>query len=131
MSKTIDQSLFQKVLTDIGDDASPNKEKSIRQAITDLEVDIERKNSELKIINDKMSDISELQGSIDLNGDPFDHLLIQILMIRRKNLSLDLEKVTNIIAKMEKKKNSLEEDLNVVLWNRDTIEVLILKGRFK
>jgi len=119
--KGVDQDILHQVITELMEDASPDKEERIVQAIRDVKKDLSSKQRNFRSLTSKLEKIEGLIKSLSSNGsDASTKLIIELLKKRRISLESDLESIN--LSKMVKKLGYLEQELESVKVNQDIIE---------
>lgn len=121
--REIDKDTLHQVVTELMEDAAPDKEDRINQAITDLKKDLAAKQSRFRAITARLGKVEGLMVNLaENNGLPETKLVIKALQDRRDSLEIEAEGIN--LAKMVKKLGLLERDLQGIKDNQELIEII-------
>jgi len=118
----MNDSLLHRIISELLEDASPEKMERLDQAINDVKVDIANKSQRIREIQSRMEDIDSMLNGINGSQDPKMLLLHKALRTRRGNLEKEAEGIN--LGKMVKRLNSLKDEKEELEWNNAIVEDL-------
>jgi len=119
----VDQDLVHRVISDLMEDVSPDREERLTQAIDDVRKDIAAKQERIRGIMGRVADLTDLISLLSKNGsDPKAQLTTRTLVDRKAALEEEAESIN--LGKMVKKLGQLERELANVRIDQGAVDSL-------
>jgi len=119
----VDQDLVQRVISDLMEDVSPDREERLEQSITDVRKDIAVKQDRIRGIMGRVADLTDMITLLSKNGsDAKSQLTIRTLVDRRAVLEEEAEGIN--LGRMVKKLGQLERELANVRIDQGAVDAL-------
>jgi len=118
----INDSLLHRIISELLEDASPERLERLDQSINDVKEDISQKAQRIREIQSRIEDIDSMVSGLNGSQDPKILLLHKALRTRKGNLEREADGIN--LAKMVKRLNALKDEKSEIEWNMAIVEDL-------
>jgi len=118
------EDVLQKILADMLEEASPEMERRVLQALSDVDKQVTRREGDERRIREKLTDVVTYMAS--LNGEPAGLLLRELMRKRKVELEAALTELG--LEKLKQKRQELDRELEAITATRKLANDLMVNA---